>query len=376
MTLSSYSRLAVAGTATNDEPFGSNCVRLSVHEWLIVAVIVSAMFCFLPTLWEKVEKFEPGPDYRLPYKLNSDYWLYKRYGRWACLQEKTLLIGDSVVWGHYVSRNNTLTHYLNEIVGRDMFVNMGVDGIHPVALAGLLKYYGRDITGKDIILHFNPLWISSQKHDLQTKKEFNFNHPKLVPQLIPRIPCYKVSFSERISAVLERYLSFFCWTSHLKKAYFDGMSLPAWTVEHPYQNPLKNITLEIPACDDYNLSEIVPWYERGVAKEDIQWVALESSLQWKFFRQTIGLLRERGNRVLVLVGPFNEHILKGKSIDIYRQIKSEIEGWLRQNNVPYFIPSALPSEMYCDVSHPLNEGYAEWAEQLFKNESFKLNILH
>jgi len=34
----------------------------------------------------------------------------------------------------------------------------------------------------------------------------------------------------------------------------------------------------------------------------------------------------------------------------------------------YYIPSVLPSESYADVSHPLSEGYALLAEQLFDND--------
>lgn len=113
-------------------PFSSNCVRLSICDWLIVTIIVSALFYCVPMFWKHIEKFEPGPDYRLPYSLNDDYWLFSRYCQWACSQKKTLVIGDSVIWGHYVSEDNTLSGYLNKIVGRDMFANMGVDGIHPV----------------------------------------------------------------------------------------------------------------------------------------------------------------------------------------------------------------------------------------------------
>jgi hypothetical protein len=40
------------------------------------------------------------------------------------------------------------------------------------------------------------------------------------------------------------------------------------------------------------------------------------------------------------------------------------------------MPEALPSEMYCDASHPTSEGYAELAKQLFENESFHLSILN
>jgi hypothetical protein len=75
--LGSHKRLAVAGTATNQIPFSSNCVRLSGYEWLIVAVTISALFYFVPKLWKHIEKFEPGSDYRLPYNLSDDYWLFR-----------------------------------------------------------------------------------------------------------------------------------------------------------------------------------------------------------------------------------------------------------------------------------------------------------
>ena len=356
-------------------PYGSNCVRLSPREWLIIGIVFSALLYFGPKLWERIEKFEPAPDYRLPYELSSDYWLYNRYCRWACSRYETLVIGDSVVWGHFVSKDNTLSYHLNENAGHNQFANLGVDGIHPAALAGLLKYYGRDIKGTNVLLHFNPLWMSSRKHDLQIDKEFHFNHPKLVPQFTPDIPCYKDSYSRRLSAVVERYVTFLSWTSHLKITYFESMDLPAWTLEHPYENPLKAVTLQLPTFEDDGQNERISWKEKGIAKQDFPWVELETSLQWNFFQRSIEILKARGNSVFVLVGPFNEHMLKGKSIDTYRRMKSEIETWLRRNNVPYYMPEALPSDLYVDASHPLSEGYAMLAKQLFENKSFRSSIL-
>jgi hypothetical protein len=265
---------------------------------------------------------------------------------------------------------------------------MGVDGIHPVALAGLLKYYGCDITDKDIILHFNPLWLSSEKHDLQIEKEFNFNHPKLVPQFIPNIPCYKASYSKKFSAIIHRYVVFLSWVSHLRIFYFDSMDLPTWTLEHPYENPLSIFALlskQKPEDEKRKIENIKQQTEvpssaiRTLSSEpgeDFQWVTLESSLQWRFFQHSVEILRKRGNRIFVLVGPFNEHLLRGKRLDIYLQMKRDIEAWLRQNNVPYYMPAVLSSGMYFDASHPSSEGYAELAKGLFENESFKLNILH
>jgi hypothetical protein len=375
-----------------DVPFGSNYVRLPGREWIIVGIVFSAIFYLAPALWERFEKFEPDPDYRLPYELSSDYWLYNRYCRWACSRYETLVIGDSVVWGHYVPKGNTLSHYLNENAarlnsppktGRSQFANLGVDGIHPVALAGLLKYYGRQISDKNVVLHLNPLWMSSQKHDLQITKEFHFNHPRLVPQFIPNIPCYKDSYSSRIWAVLERYMAFLSWTSHLKTNYFGGMDLPTWTLEHPYENPLQAVPATLGSDQtrlrrartstsvDFDQNEHVSWTEKGIEKGDFQWVELATSLQWSFFRRTVELLKARGNTVFVLVGPFNEHMLTEESDTIYQKMKSEIEVWLQQNNIAYYMPPALPSEFYRDASHPLSEGYDMLAKQLFENQSFK-----
>ena len=98
--------------------------------------------------------------------------------------------------------------------------------------------------------------------------------------------------------------------------------------------------------------------------QDFQWVDLETSLQWQLFRQAIDLLKERNNTVFVLVGPFNEHMFKQDGIAAYRQMKGEIGTWLRQNNVAYYMPEALPSELYHDASHPSAQGYALLARQL------------
>ena len=355
--------------------FSSNSVRISGCEWIFVGIVAMTLFCFMPALWELVERFEPAPDFRFPYELSNDYWLYSRYCRWATSKYETLVIGDSVIWGHFVSKYDTLSDYLNKLASRDQFANLGVDGIHPVALAGLLKYYGHDISNKKVVLHFNPLWMSSKKYDLQTEKEFRFNHPRLVPQFIPNIPCYKDPYSKRISAEVERYVPFLSWTSHLKITYFENMDLPMWTLEHPYENPASAVTLELSTSSNDSQSEHISWTEKGTAKMDFQWVEFESSLQWKFFQKSVELLNERGNSVFILVGPFNEHMLKGESIEIYRNMKSKIEDWLQQNNIAYYMPPTLSSELYVDASHPMSEGYAMLAKQLFENESFRTSIL-
>src|SRR5947209_5555560 len=91
--------------------FGSNAVRLSLWQWAFVGVFALAMVLLSPSLWKKAERFDLEADYRVPYDLSHDYWLYDRYARLAALKYDTLLIGDSVIWGDYVTRRQTLAHY-------------------------------------------------------------------------------------------------------------------------------------------------------------------------------------------------------------------------------------------------------------------------
>jgi hypothetical protein len=279
-----------------------------------------------------------------------------------------------VIWGHFVAKDRTLSNYLNEKTGDEQFANLGLDGIHPAAMEGLLRYYGKDITNKNIILHFNPLWMSSPRQDLQGEKEFVFNHPNLVAQFIPKIPCYKASFSARISAVLRRYAVLPNLLSHIKITYFQGKDIPAWTVENPYKNPLKAVTLNSPESDSYeNINSKLEI--RNSIFSSYQWVMPKTSFQWKCFRRTIQMLQKRGNRVFVLVGPFNEHILEGASLEAYQSLKREIEIQFQQNNINYYAPDALPAELYIDASHPTSEGYALLAQQIRENETFETSFV-
>ncbi len=353
----------------------SHYVRLSGHQWLIVAVALLAFVALGPRGWERIEGSPPTGDYRVPYELSNDYWLYNRYCHQVCEQGKILVVGDSVVWGHYVEPDQTLSHYLNELSGSDRFVNLGADGTHPAALQGLLKYYGPDIHGRTVLLQFNPLWMSSAKHDLQTTKEFRFNHPELVPQFTPRIPCYKAPLSARIRIVLRREIPFANWVSHVRAAYFQNLDLAAWTMEHPYDCPIMAMRQKLPEPRAPEKPPRASLSTNEPRKQDMAWVDLESSLQWRFFRGAVQLLQERGNKVFVLVGPFNEHMLTDQNRIVYGRLKDGIETWMRENRVPYLIPSALPSECYVDASHPPAEGYALLAKTLMESPSFKALML-
>ena len=299
----------------------------------------------------------------MPHDLSNDYWLYERYAGLAAGQYDTLLLGDSVIWGEYVTRQETLSHYLNERAGRERYANLGLDGAHPLALEGLVGHYAGGIKGKNVVLQCNPLWMSSPRADLQDNSVTDFNHPRLVPQFRPAIPSYEET-STRIGVVVERQLPFNSWTTHLQQAYYDRSDIPNWTLEHPYDNPLKPLTRGLPPSDNALRHLPRPWYKSGIAKQDYPWLDLDKSLQWHAFQRVIQLLQNRDNRVFVLVGPFNEHLLNPASLQRYQTIKSAIGAWLRDQAVDYAAPAPLPSEQYADASHPLGDGYARLARQL------------
>jgi len=351
-------------------PFASHEIRLSGSQWLIALLLVMLIMWAMPHIWKQIEGFTPDADYRLPYELSHDYWLFERYARWAAQEHEVLILGDSVVWGHYVSPEGSLSHHLNDLTNTRGFANMGIDGIHPVALAGLVKYYGQAISNKKVLLCFNPLWMTSKKHDLQTEKEFSFNHPRLVPQFVPRITCYANPLSNRIGIALERQSNFLSWITHLKTAYFENSDLLSWTLEHPYASPLPALARDL-AQPQTTKQVVAPWSSQGMRKQDFPWVDIETSLQWRFFRQTVKTLQERENQVFVLFGPFNEHMMQGQSMATYRALQEGAKTWLGNNNVAFDMPASLPSEYYADASHPLSTGYQLVARGLLENESFE-----
>jgi hypothetical protein len=354
-----------------DEPDFSNSIRLTGGQWGVVGLFTLAMVLFVPSIWKQVDGFELEPDYRIPHDLSNDYWFYNRCAQLSAARYDIVLIGDSVIWGEYVTRQQTLAHYLNERSGQERFANLGLDGADPVALAGLVQHYTSGVSGKNVILHCNPLWMSSPRRDYQDEKQFDSSHPRLIPQFIPRIPGYQEDISHRIGVLAEQRVPFKSWTSHLQTAYYGGTDIPNWTLEHPYDNPIEPLTTGLPPSDNSLRHLPIPWYKsgitkQGVTKQEFPWIDLESSLQWKSFQRTVGILQGRKNRVFVLVGPFNEHMLKPESLERYRRLKTGIVSWLEEAGLPHLTPEALPSDLYGDASHPLAEGYRILAEEMSK----------
>jgi len=373
--------------------FGVNEIRLNAREWLAALAIVLACAIAVPRFWEKVEPFHPGPDYRIPYALSKDYWLYQK--RLDAINDPTRIpiLGDSVVWGEYVRPDGTLSHFLNRQSGRsDQFINCGVNGLFPLAMQGLVDDYAGSIKRRKVIVHCNLLWLTSPERDLSTDKETSFNHSRLVPQFFPRIACYGADANERISATLDRHVEFFSWVNHIHDAYYQEQSIPRWTLDdegndpptypNAWKNPLSPLMAGIPLepADDPQRGPSSPrhkpWTADGVEPSEFDWVDVKQSLQWQAFRRVVGRLHDRGDDVLVVIGPFNEHHVIAGQRPTFRAIRDGIAAWLSHNGVAVVVPETLPSELYADASHPLTDGYALLAQRIWNDAAFQKWLGH
>ena len=376
---------AAPGTAV---PFGVNEVRLNIHQWLAAAGIITIVVLLTPRLWERMERFDTGLDYRIPYDLSKDYWLYGRRLRQVAKPDKIVVLGDSVVWGEYVLPNGTLSHFLDQQSGKSgRFINGGLNGLFPLAQEGLVKFYSRALRKQKIIVQCNLLWMTSPKADLSTEKEEQFNHSRLVPQFSPKIPCYKADANERVSAVVERHVAFLSWVEHLQNAYYGQKSILRWTLQddggdpphypNAFKDPFGQIKLRVPSAPSRDplrgpdSPRHRPWSESGQGTTHFEWVSLESSLQWQAFQRMLGTLQDRGNDVMVVLGPFNEHMMAEENRPAYRKIRDGVAAWLEKNKVPHVVPETLPSALYADASHPLTEGYELLAKQINQSEAFQ-----
>jgi hypothetical protein len=248
---------------------------------------------------------------------------------------------------------------------------MGVNGTHPVALAGLVRHYGQAIRNRKVILHLNPLWLSSKRHDLRDERARRFNHPDLVPQFYPEIPSYKASFPDRLSVIVERESAVLSWSDHIRIAYYGKKGVPLWSIEHPYRNPLGPVTGVLPKDGNAPPSDPIPWVERDLRLHDFDWVSLNESLQWRFFEDTVETLVRRGNEVFVILGPFNEHMLTPANRETYRERRAAMIGWIAGRDIPFVAPEPLPTELYADASHPIAAGYKHFAEGLLADPGFR-----
>ena len=367
-------------------------MRLTARQWLAAAAIILGCAWGLPWTWTRIEHVDMSADYRMPYTLSKDYWFYQRRLERIAGAAAVPVLGDSVVWGEYVRPSGTLTHFLNlpdaDVAGGRRFFNCGLNGLFPLAMEGLIEYYGQTLCKRKLIVHCNVLWMSSPKADLSAAKKQDFNHSRLVPQFAPWTPpCYQADAGERLGAVAQRNVSLFAWVNHMESAYFGQQSIPRWTLEedggdppryaNAWRDPLAQISLAVPGdppLDPQRGPESPrhkPWNAGGAKPVRFEWVGLDHSLQWKAFQRLLGRLRERGNDVLVIVGPFNEHMVAEEQRGVFRKLRDGIAEWLSANRIAHVVPETLPSRLYADGSHPLTDGYALLARRIGRDRAFQ-----
>ena len=352
-------------------PFSSNAVRLSPREWAVMVILLALVLLIIfPLAWKSLEKFDTPTNFRLAQQYRDDYWLFAKWARTVGREYPIIFLGDSVIWGTYVGNDNTLPVQLNNLFGKNKVANLAIDGLHYVALKGLLKYYGSAISDKKVVLHFNPLWLNSRKFDLSDEKEFPIHHPRLLPQWFPRIKSYRQTLEVKAGIIQERYLPYISLVNHLRLCHLDNKNFSQWVVDNPYKNPFAEISLKVGAASKKSSNEVENWKARKLGIQNWRWVTLTDSFQWKYFVKSIKLLQSRDNEVFVMVGPINPYMLTAVSLRRYRTLQSDIATWLEQNHIDYFIVPDMPSHLYADASHPLKEGYNLIAQQMFTDEKF------
>lgn len=375
-----------------ESPFGPNAMRLGPRPWIAFAVILLLLNFLVPRLWSRIERFAPGPDYRIPYALSNDYWQIGRWFKAAAAPDRVVVIGDSVIWGEYVGADGTLPHCLSAQSGfeagkPDRFANCGVNGFFPLAIEGLVHHYGQGLRDSKVILEADVLWMTSPRRDLSAAKADTFNHTQLVPQFWPRIPTYRADLNERLGAVIQCNVGFLAWVGHIQNAYFDQKSVTDWTLaddgqsppHYPnlWRNPLAQITMSVnpaPAADPErgpSSPRHVAWFKSGKEPLAYDWVPLDRSLQWAAFQRTCDALRARGNDVFVLLVPFNEHMIVEDNRPAFRKTAGAIDAWLTEKKIPHLAPPTLPSELYADASHPLTAGYDQIAKDMYAQPEFR-----
>lgn len=372
----------------------ANAFRFSPREAAWTAVGILALLVAGPCVLWRVLPLRADTDYRVPYELSSDYWHVSLWLREASGSHGVLAVGDSLVWGEYVAPAETLSARLNLLAGPGVFANLGLNGLHPMAMHGLLRHHGRSVRQTNVLLVLNLLWLSSPEHDLRVgggeDDADRLNHPELMPQFIGTVPGYRPSLERRLTALARRLLPFLHWAENLRaldehygararapeRASLSGGRRPGGRghepqIHMPGFNPLRALTCAPPQPGAEPHGSPVDWKRRGIREAGIAWPDAGESVQLRGFLSTLDLLRSRGNRVFVLVSPFNPYILQRPSREAYHGLVAQVERRLADAAVPHFSCPAPASEQYADASHPLADGYERVARELYEHAGFR-----
>lgn len=300
----------------------------------------------------------------------SNYWSHYRWTRYAKSHYKVALIGDSVIWGQEVDNDQTITHFLNENYGEEIFANMGIDGLSQAGIRGLIKYYGKYYS--NIILQFSPYWLADINRDLRGNLK-RFRHPRLVPQFHPRIHYNNYTLNERLSYKLDHYLRIFPFVRHIMINYFENKSIAAWMIEHPYNNPFSAITFKAGEVTKEKRGKGLNWETQKMKLQNYKYIPLEESVQFECFLDTIKMLKRRNITFFILIGPYNPYVLIPESRERLYVLLGNVKCYFDEHKLPYFeAGSNLPNSQFADgAGHMLYNGHDILSKELLKDARFQ-----
>ncbi|HPS57446.1 MAG TPA: hypothetical protein PK514_05010 [Spirochaetota bacterium] len=337
-----------------------NLLKITVP---VLAVIILASM--LPRIIPCVDTSQFTGNYRIPYSLGEDYFFYEKYVETVAASCRIAFIGDSVIWGHYTDSSSSLTAYLNAASGTQRFANIGIDGIHPAALNGLINNYCTSLKNGRVIIGINLLWMSSPKHDLSGETNSSINHRALLTQFPGKIPAYSPAAEERLTLLARRDIPLFTWLEHMRSSEFAERNVYRWTMANPYANPEGYFVHK-----DEVFTPPDPVRPDRMTGRDMEWVLPEKSLQWRYMLDSIRRLKEQGNSVIAVITPFNTFMLTEKSRLERDMIISAMQNELASDGITAFAPVLDKAEYYADLSHPVAAGYGIIASQLMSNDEF------
>jgi hypothetical protein len=346
-------------------------------KYILITIIIAAVMALTYILPLTID-YDFTENYRIPHSMNEDYYLYKKYSKHVSSTDLIQVIGDSVIWGHYVDKDNTLTAHLNktvEAIDPDLphkkFMNMGLEGIFPAAMTGLIEKFSAGLKNKKIIVGFNLLWISSSKHDLSGEAENNINHKRLLPQVYPKIPAYNPNIEERLSAIISRSMPLIL-IEHIKMNRFREKNFYLWTMDHPHNSIINYFSGT--SSDIYSPPPVMKLDHTD--KQNINWTDLDKSVQWEFMLKTLIRLKKNKNDIFILITPFNTYMITDESSNKYYSIISNIREELTGIGMNFIIPEIHEKNFFADSSHFTSEGYRFIAESILNNDEFKKFIIN
>lgn len=347
---------------------------LSLREWIAAIVVTSVIIATIYYGWSSWERFTPGPDHRETCwaELQSDYWAYMRWCRYARGHYDIMLLGDSVIWGQEVPSNETISHYMNQYLGKDMVANLGNDGLFMAGIRGVVKYYGDYLGDTNIIVEFNPLWMTNPTRDLHGPKKSQYHHPRLIPQFDSRINYYH-DLNTRMGYQMEHYFRVFPFVRHLMANYYNNTSISGWMVEHPYSDPFSAITFKAAPVMAESQGQGIDWEAKKMKIADEPFIDPAESIQFECFLDALSMLEKKHTRVFVLIGPYNTYYLTPESRQRCFDMIANVKKVFDEKGIPYFdsLAIGIPGNTFGDSCHLLKDGHDYLAREFVNDPSFR-----